>query len=72
MIDVACCVTLLDSRLFSYDDSTKDVTVTDTSKLQDLITKIDAPLKASDLAHLHYDGKDLHVVALANFPLEPC
>ncbi|EER20584.1 hypothetical protein Pmar_PMAR001565 [Perkinsus marinus ATCC 50983] len=56
---------------YSYDDSTQDVTVTDTSKLQDLITKIDAPLKASDLAHLHYDGKDLHVVALLNFPLEP-
>ncbi|EER20582.1 hypothetical protein Pmar_PMAR001563 [Perkinsus marinus ATCC 50983] len=57
---------------YSYDDSTKYVTVTDTSKLQDLITKIDAPLKASDLARLRYDGKSLLVVALLNFPLDRC
>ncbi|KAF4727837.1 hypothetical protein FOZ63_029809 [Perkinsus olseni] len=47
---------------YKYDASTSDLTVTDTTKLQDLITKIGAPLKASDLAKLHYDGKDLHVV----------
>nr|ABV22188.1 unknown [Perkinsus marinus] len=57
---------------YSYDDSTKYVTVTDTSKLQDLITKIDAPLKASDLARLRYDGTRLLVVALKNFPLGRC
>ncbi|KAF4687642.1 hypothetical protein FOZ60_003613 [Perkinsus olseni] len=57
---------------YKYDASTSDVTVTDTTKLQDLITKIGAPLKASDLAHLHYDGKDLHVVNLLNFALTPC
>ncbi|KAF4716795.1 hypothetical protein FOZ63_024026, partial [Perkinsus olseni] len=46
---------------YKYDVSTSDLTVTDTTKLQDLINKIGAPLKASDLAKLHYDGKDLHV-----------
>nr|ABY27187.1 unknown protein [Perkinsus marinus] len=57
---------------YSYDDSTKYVTVTDTSKLQDLITKIDAPLKASDLARLRYDGTRLLVVALKNSLLDQC
>ncbi|EER11192.1 hypothetical protein Pmar_PMAR026093 [Perkinsus marinus ATCC 50983] len=57
---------------YSYDDSTKYVTVTDTSKLQDLITKIDASLKASDLARLRYDGTRLFVVALKNSPLDRC
>ncbi|KAF4682142.1 hypothetical protein FOZ63_027391 [Perkinsus olseni] len=49
-----------------------DLTVTDTTKLQDLITKIGAPVKASDLAKLHYDGKNLYVVNLANFALTQC
>ncbi|KAF4664640.1 hypothetical protein FOZ61_000634 [Perkinsus olseni] len=57
---------------YKYDASTGDVTVTDTSKLQDLITQVGAPLKASDLAKLHYDGKDLHVVNLLDFALTPC
>ncbi|KAF4687647.1 hypothetical protein FOZ60_003617 [Perkinsus olseni] len=57
---------------YKYDASTSDLTVTDTTKLQDLINKIGAPLKASDLAKLHYDGKDLHVVNLDNFALTPC